>query len=491
MGEAQTPVLVGVGQVLQRLDGSESGNSGKEPLDLMLDAVRAAAHDAEAPALLTEATSLRVIRGRWGYRNPARVLAERLGNTNVETGLTTYGGNFVQTTVNRSCLAIQAGDHDIIIITGAECGKTQAAAAKAGTRPQWSEAPGVPDLYLGPDEPMSTPAEEALGLVQPIQWYPLFESAIRFQRGEALPEHLRRISELWAGFSRVAAGNPHAWLREPLSAEEIGTVSARNRPVSYPYAKYLNSNNSVDMGAALILCSVAVAKRLAIPQEKWVYPHAGTDAHDTYATSERDNLHSSPAIRLAGRRALELARCQPEDLDHVDIYSCFPSAVQVGASELGLPLTRPLTVTGGLTFNGGPLNNYVSHAIARMAEVLRAEPGTTGLVTANGGFLTKHAFGVYSTTPPEHAYRHEDLQAEVDKTPVRQLDEAYTGPFTVEACTVMYDANGPHTAYLTGLTPAGTRVLATNKEPDTMVAMTEEEFCGRTATRSAEGRAAF
>ena len=87
--------------------------------------------------------------------------------------------------------------------------------------------------------------------------------------------------------------------------------------------------------------------------------------------SNRDNLYSSPAIRIAGRRALELAGVEVADLARVDVYSCFPSAVQVAVNELGLDDQKPLTITGGLTFGGGPLNNYVMHSIARMVELSR------------------------------------------------------------------------------------------------------------------------
>ncbi len=143
--------------------------------------------------------------------------------------------------------------------------------------------------------------------------------------------------------------------------------------------------------------------------------------------SERDNLHSSPAIRIAGRRALELAEVEVGDLDHVDLYSCFPSSVQVAAQELGLSHDRPLSVTGGLTFGGGPLNNYVMHSIARTAELLRQRPGGRALVTANGGMLTKHSFGVYGTEPPAHEFRHQNLQAEVDQTPKRDVVADHNG----------------------------------------------------------------
>ncbi|MEJ2130588.1 MAG: hypothetical protein P8Y95_02960, partial [Gammaproteobacteria bacterium] len=357
---ARVPVLVGVAQIEQRIH--EAGE-GKEPLALMIDAVKRAAEDAGSRALLNAATSVRVIRGVWPYQNPAKGVAEALGLEGVETGLTPFGGNFVQTVLSRSALDIQAGAHEVIVMTGAECGNSQAKARKAGLELELREAPGEPSLFIGEDKPMSHPFERERGVRQPIQFYPMFENALRHHLGLSIEEHLERISELWASFNQVAVDNPHAWIREPLTAEAIRTPSAANRPISFPYPKLMNSNNSVDQGAALILCSLEAARRFGVDEDKIVYPHAGTDAHDTYLVSNRDNLYSSPAIRTAGRRVLELAGCEAGDIDFQDVYSCFPVAVQVAAREIGLRRDIPLTVTGGLTFAGGPLNNYVMHAI--------------------------------------------------------------------------------------------------------------------------------
>ncbi len=483
-----TPVLVGVGQILQR---EPDFTVAAEPLDLMRDALHRAIDDCGGKALAAAATSVRVARGIWRYSDPAKVLAEELGlPATVETGISPYGGNMVQTLVNLSALDIQAGKHEVILIAGAECGYSRAKARKAGERPNWRDAPGTP-VEFGEEVPMVNDHELARGLKMPIQFYPMFENALRHSLGLSIDDHLVRISELWSRFSQVAATNPNAWIREALSAEDIRTPSASNRPVSFPYPKLMNSNNSVDMGAALVLCSLAAARRMAVAEEKIVYLHAGTDAHDTYYVSNRDKLYTSPAIRVGGQRVLELAGLTPTDVAHCDFYSCFPVAVQIGATEVGFDLQRPLTVTGGLTFGGGPMNNYVMHAIARMAEVLRADPGSKGLVTANGGFLTKHAFGVYSTEPPAKAYRHQDVQAEVDTHPTRELDEGFADSAPVEAYTVMYGAKGPSEAYLSVITSEGKRAWGRSTDRDVMEAMTREEFCGRMVKLDGEGGASF
>jgi acetyl-CoA C-acetyltransferase len=431
-----------------------------------------------------------VIRGIWPYQNPAKAVAEAVGCPNAEAALTPYGGNFVQTVVNQTALEIQRGERDIVILTGAECGNTQAKARRAGINLAWQPLPGTPDRLIGEDKDMRHQAEKMLRIGAPIQIYPLFENALRHHRGESIDAHQKRISELWAGFSRVAADNPHAWIREARSAEEIRTISASNRPVSFPYPKLMNSNSNVDQGAALILCSRSRAQALGIPEEKWIYPWAGTDAHDHYHVSNRDNLYSSPAIRIAGRRVLELAGLSPADLDLVDVYSCFPVAVQVAAEEVGLDTSRPLTITGGLTFHGGPLNNYVMHSIARGVELMREQRDARCLITANGGYLTKHAFGVYSATPPVQPFRHQDVQAEVDATPSREVALEYNGDATVESYTVMYGPEGPNIGHVVCRLPDERRAWANCEDPAVLEAMTREEFCGK-RVKVAEHRASF
>jgi acetyl-CoA C-acetyltransferase len=484
--DPRTPVLVGVAQVSQRLDDPAAG---AEPLEMMIEAVRKAGEDAGAPSLLARADAVRVSRGRWRYGDPGRAIAERIGATSAESGITPWGGNMVQSLVNASALEIAAGRKDVVVLAGAEHGYSQARAQKAGIKLAYGDAPGEPDWSFGPDKPMVHEAEIARRIVQPVQFYPMFEIALRHHLGESPQDHLVRISELWAGFAAVARDNPHAWIQEAPSAETIRTPSDRNRMIGYPYPKLMNANNAVDQGAALLLCSLEAARRAGVAEDRIVYLHAGTDADDALMVSLRRDLHSSPAMRIAGRRCLELAGCDTGDLDHVDLYSCFPSAVQVAAREIGLSQDRPLTVTGGLTFGGGPLNNYVMHSIARMAERLREAPGSRGLVTGNGGYLAKHSFGLYATAPPEGPFAHACPQDEVDALPAREVAVDHEGPATLESYTVMFDADGPTAAHAACLLEDGRRTWANSEDAELMDALMSEEFCGRKL--ALDGRGGF
>lgn len=478
MIDPRLPVLVGVHQLAQRIDDPAEA---AEPLEMMAACASGAARDAGSKALLAAADRVCVIRGRWHYADPAGAIARRLGASRAVTVGTPWGGNMVQSAVNHFAREIVAGDCEIAVLAGAENGRSLSRARKRGQKLRASEAPGEPDRQLGSELHMVHEAEIARKLVQPIAMYPIFENALRYARGESIAQHRARLARLWAGFNAVAVQNPHAWIREPMSADRIGTPSPENRMLGFPYTLLMNANDKVDMGAALILCSAEAALRFGVPRERWIFLHAGTDAHDTPFVSNRQDLHSSPAIRIAGGRALELAGVTPDALDHVDLYSCFPSAVQVAAAEIGLSLDRPLTVTGGLTFGGGPLNNYVMHGIARMVEVLRDDPGAVGLCTANGGFLTKHAFGVYSSEPPTEGFRWQSCQAEVDARPRREAVVDHDGDATLESYTVLFGPDGPERAHAAFLLDDGRRTWASSEDRDLAAAMTREEFCGQRA----------
>ena len=477
MSRAQgIPVLVGVGQLLQRLDDPLQA---AEPLEMMVSALELAGKDAGSRELLARAQSIYVVRGMWGYGDPGREIARRFGAKPDETVSTPYGGNFSQACVIDAAREIQAGRLDTVLVTGAETGRRQGQAQRQGVELREIEAPGTPDRMVAPDKAIFHEAELARGMNSASDIFAIVESAIRFAKGESLEAHARRIAELWAGFNVVARDNPHAWIRKPYSAQEIGQASPENPMISYPYTRLMNANARVDMAVAVIVCSLEAARRAGVPEEKLVYLQAATEANDSNFLSTRPDFHLSPAIRMAGARALELARTTIAEIEHLDLYSCFPSSVQVAATELGVPEGRPLTVTGGLTFGGGPLNSYTLHAVARMVEVVRADRGSTGLVHGNGGWLAKHALGIYSTEPAKDGFRYENLQAQVDAIPLREALVDWDGPVTIEAYTVAHQKGEPRLAHVACLTDAGQRTWATLRDAALLQTMMREEFCGR------------
>lgn len=481
MVDPRTPVIIGGGQLSRRVD---QGEEPLEPVDLVVEALRRAADDAGVGAgALAGADAVHIVSLlSWRYRDPGLLVAQRLGATPRDTSLSGMGGNSPQTLVNQACLAIQAGEADLVLLGGAEAWRTRMGSRKAGAELTWTkQADDVPQARRSTDDvALSAPGEQARGIVMPVQVYPLFEQAHRIGLGRGLDEHLDVASSLWARFSEVAAVNPHAWIQRSYTAEEIRTATPENRMIGFPYTKLMNSNNAVEQGAGVILCSAERAEALGVPRDRWVFPHSGTDAHDHYFVSEREHIGRSPAMRVAGRAALDLAGVSAGDLAHVDLYSCFPSAVEIAATELGLDLDRPLTVTGGLSFAGGPWNNYVMHSLATMVGVLRDDPGSRGLITGNGGFITKHAFGVYSTEPPAQPFRHAEPQAEIDALPRRVPCDEPDGPAEIEAWTVMHDRDGaPETAIVAGLLGDGRRAWGVSTEPGLAKALVTEDVAGR------------
>ncbi len=537
-----TPVIVGVGQVTNRPDSrGEAGlDERPEPIGLMVEAVRAAIEDCDGSPpggdspggrrLAATAQSLRVTQPlSWRYRNPGLPVASALGMDPAEMLLATTGGNNPQSLVNATSLAIGRGQLDVAVLVGADCVYTQAAARRHPDRPvlAWTVQP--PDAarppMFGSDQRATTEAEEDRGLDLPIHVYPLFENSLRAGLGRSLDDHRRRIGALWSRFSEVAATNPYAWFRDARSVDEIITVTESNRMIDYPYTKLLTADMQVDQGAAIIMCSAAAAAAAGIPRERWVFPWAGADADDHWFLSHRLDFHSSPAIRLAGGSALSLAGAGIDDVAHIDLYSCFPSAVEIAAAELGLAgddPSRPLTVTGGLTFGGGPGNNYGTHAVASMIDVLRADPGSLGMVTGVGWYLTKHSIGIYGTEPPGSRPGPEGTAGESTGTtgtatpaglpegtetdqaggfawasPQRAVaalpqcspDADAQGEVTVETYSVSYGRDGaPVGAVVACRTPDGRRAWANVTDPDHLALLVTEEGCGRLGTLRPDGQ---
>jgi acetyl-CoA C-acetyltransferase len=512
--DPRTPVVVGVGQVATPPDAGLDPAARPEPLALMVAALQAAAEDcdgvapgAAAPAgraLIARADSIRVVASLgWPTPNPALLVASRLGfaagDEPPELMVSSIGGNNPQALMHQACSAISRGDLDVVLTTGAEAMYARALARRDPGRPwlTWASQPeGTPPATVfGEERPGATELEMQRGVVLPVHAYPLFENALRAAHGWTLPQHAARIGALWSRFSEVAAANPHAWIRTPRTPDEIVTPAPGNRMVSFPYTKLCTANMQVDQGAASIVCSAAAARAAGVPEDRWVFPLAGADGNDHWFISERPELHRSPAIRIAGGAALEQAGLGADDLAFVDLYSCFPAVVQMAAAELGLAADdpdRPLTLTGGLTFGGGPGNNYTAHGIARAVDALRGRPDSAALVSGLGWYATKHSLGVYAGRPPAHGgsrpFAWRSVQPAVDALPRCAVDPDATGAVTVETYTVAFDRDGtPERGILAVRTADGSRAWANVTDGDELGRLCAEEGVGRTGVLAAGG----
>jgi acetyl-CoA C-acetyltransferase len=481
---SSTPVIIGVGQALQRdIDVLDA----LEPAQLMAKAVAAAFDDAHLVRSTPIDLAAVVALLSWNHDDAARLIEADLGLSIGRTALTNHGGNSPQALLNWAGERIQRGELDMVLLVGGECTRTKARAKKQQIQLAWRKTGTAPDESFGSNEPMFIEPESRLALYAPVQHYPMFETALRHHLGHGFDEHQLRIASLWSRFSQVAATNPFAWNQTAKTAQEIATVSPSNRMIGLPYPKQMNSNNDVDMAAAVIVCSQAKAEALGVPRSQWVFPQVGADAHETYAVSHRRSLHEAPAIAIAGARTLAHAGLHIEDIDLVDLYSCFPVAVQIGAAELGLPLDRQLTLTGGLPFAGGPWNNYVMHAIATMVGAIRQRPDQNGLVWANGGYLTKHSIGVYASEPLASGFARLDPQDEIDALgAVDVTTDRAAG--SIEGWTVMHNREGnPERAYASIRTDTGQRAWATSSDHSILNELCDGDWVSRRAAVDAEG----
>lgn len=463
MNEERTPIIVGVGQVNDR---PADALSGLDPVALMTAALRKAESDAGA-SLLEDADLLAVVKqiSFPQIKDAVGPLATDLSAGKAEL-LQTEGpnGDSPIMLLNLAANRIGAGDAEIALVVGAEALRTAAAkvaAAEGGRR-------------LDPTREASHRRKigyaQSFGLVAPVDVYPLYENALRSKLRQTLAESQQETGEIWARFSEVAAANENAWIRSPVDGEAIITASERNRPIAFPYTKLQVANSSVNQGAGFIVTSLGEARRRGIPQEKWIYVGNGAAAHERESILQRDRYDQSTSMEVSIRRTLEINGLCTEDLSTVELYSCFPCIPKMARRILDWPVHKPATVFGGLTFGGGPIGNYMSHAVASMVDKLRAEGGI-GLLFANGGFATHNHTIVASSSPIAEACfpRDFDFQEEADaaRADVPDLDKEYVGPATIESFTVHFNREGsPRGGVIVARTEAGSRTLASVPKED-------------------------
>jgi acetyl-CoA C-acetyltransferase len=416
-------------------------------------------------------------------------VAEAVGASSAHTVRAEFG--VLQTTpVNRAAQLIADGQLDVALVVGGEAKYRDLRAAITGTtleRPTRDEEP--PDEVLAPHGRIISPGEIEAGLVNAPSQYALIENARRHADGQSLAEHAATVAELWARFNAVARRNAEAWNPAPMTADEIRTPGPANRPIAFPYNKWHNSQWNVDQAAAVIVCAAEVAEAHGVPSERWIHLVAGAESNHMVPVSERAETHRSPGFALGGARVLEHAGLGIDDVAHVDLYSCFPIAVRTQVLELGLDADRDLTVTGGMTFAGGPLNNYVLQSLARMVHVLRDDGDALGLCTAISGMITKQGLVLLSSHPPTTPYRLLDVTDEVTRAvEQRPIVTGAAEPAVVATYTVLFGAVGAERGVVVCDLPGGRRAIATTDDRDVLAEMTTSEQCGRPVRLLDDGR---
>lgn len=480
--DPRAPVVVGVGAVTQHVDNAKDG---LDAFELVALAVERAGADTGAPEVLSRIDLVAMPRGTWNYRDPGRVLAERFGASSVRT-IVAEIGVLQQTMLTRAAQAIAAGDADVVLVCGVEAKHRALLAAKAGI-----ELDDPDPSHTDPDEAhepvgglhsILTMTEIERDLAAPTHEYALIESAIAHVEHRTPVEQNRHVADLWARFARVAAENPDAWDRRGLDADQIGTATRDNRAIATPYTKLLCSQWNVDQAAAIVMVAAETAAALGIASDRQVFAHSAAESNQMVQLPLRDEIHRWPAFETVVA-ALGLPGDEATRPTIVDLYSCFPAAVQVQTRALGYPLDAPLTVSGGMTFGGGPLNHSALQAMVPFIGRLRAAPDERGLITSVSGMLTKPGASLWSATPPGPAgFESWDVTAEATTaTVIHPLLPNAVGPATIAAHTVVHDGGVPARAVAV-LDVDGGRTIARCSEPDVLSALTESDWVGRPVT---------
>ncbi|MEQ1492396.1 MAG: acetyl-CoA acetyltransferase, partial [Terricaulis sp.] len=303
------------------------------------------------------------------------------------------------------------------------------------------------------------------GIVAPTDVYPLYENACRAAWGQTLAEAQTESAEIWSGFSSLAARNPNAWLRNEVTAAQILDVSPNNRPIAFPYTKLTVANASVNQGAAFIVTSLAKAKAAGVSEEQLIYVGHGAAAREPGDVLARERLDHSLSLDASLQGALRFNKLTSADIDLVELYSCFPVMPKLARRAIDWPVDRQMTTFGGLTFGGGPVGNYMSHAIACMTLYLRESGNLHGLLFGNGGFATTSHSIVISRDPAIASRGAHDPSVQDDadswREPAPVLLQTYNGAATIETYTVFYDRDGaPKSGVIVARTPARERFLA-------------------------------
>jgi acetyl-CoA C-acetyltransferase len=438
--EHRIPVIVGIGEIIDR---PQEIAAGLEPLTLLVEALMRAEADSGGK-LLGDIQSLDIVNFlSWRYQDPAQQLSERLGIQPAHAYYGPVGGESPIRYLHEAAQRIARGECSVAAICGAEAQSTATKAERAGIDLPWTPfAHDVPEPKRG--AAFQKPMAVKLGVFRPITVYPFYEAASSTHWGQTPREAMAESGSLWSTYSGVASQNPNAWLKRRFTPEEITTPTPDNRLIAWPYTKLMVANPTVNMGAAVLMTSLAKARAAGIAEDRLIHVRGGASAEEPRDYLVRDQFFESHPQNAVLKAVIDLAGGDGKAFDAIELYSCFPCVPKMARRTLGLGADVQPTVTGGLTFFGAPLNTYMTHAACAMVRKLRSG-AKLGLLYGQGGFVTKHHAMVLSRQPPQHALAQDtSVQAEADRHRGAVPDfviEAH-GKGAVESFTVIYGRSG-------------------------------------------------
>lgn len=459
--EANLPVIVGVAGVLDR---NPRRGEEKESLVLVKEALVLAAKDAGSLELLNQLDEINLVNMvSWPYPDITGRLAALLpapSQPHIVHG--DLGGESPVRFINQLAQAIAREEIQIGGVCGGEARRSAMKALKHHQIPSHWTRPREEGFSEDPFDKVN-PYARNYGLHVPTDVYPLYENSVYGANGQNFEEAQKESALIWHNFSKIAAQNPYAWISKVKTEQELLTVGEHNRMIAFPYPKWMVANNSVNSSAALIICSVAKAKELNIPKEKWVFIGAGAAANEPVDFLKRDNYHHSASMEVVLEKVLAFNHLEAKDLDLLELYSCFPCVPKMARRILKRPASDALSTIGGLTFAGAALNNYMTAAACGMVRTLR-KGQDTGLLYGNGEYVTKNHALILSRRAPslETILRDYSVQEEADarRGPIPELIEQFNGEAALETYSVTYDREGPKNAVLVCRNQLNQRFLA-------------------------------
>jgi acetyl-CoA C-acetyltransferase len=415
----------------------------------------------------------------WAYDDAPSRLAGRLGLKDGGRHLSDMSGTSSQKMLGKAAERISAGTSDLALVVGAECLATRKRMKKRGVSVAWSH----PSLEKGrvPFEDPLHPSELAHEVFQAYLTFAMFDVARRAHLKISPEENLRQAGELFASMTKVAAGNPNAWFRHARSADELIDICQTNRLIAHPYPKNLVAIMDVDMASGLLVASHEKAEALGVPRDRRIYLRGWCEAKDPLYVAERHELWRSVAMKETSHAAMSAAGVGIDEIAYLDLYSCFPSSVNFSRDALGIGASdpRPLTVTGGLPYHGGPGSAYLGHSIATLVDKLREDPRAFGMASGVGMHMTNHSYAVYCAEPgPVASPVHGAVQARIDAVGRRKIRAEATGSAEVAAYSVVHGREGPRFAVAVCDLPGGDRCYARSESMDLMGEMVSREFVG-------------
>ena len=412
------PVLIGLGSIQQK----GNYNQLDEALILMDKAFKKAIVDCTNNDITKYINEVRVPKGFWRYRDPGKWVAENNKIKSVKTTVTKVG-ILQQNLINTACDKIQNGEIKASLILGGES-RFKILRSSIENK-EYIETPlnTNPDIYDKSPEKLQLDIEEKELGSMAVGYYAILESAFRFMLQNNHDDHSNYLSEIYSGYSKIAAINKDGWIEQSLDKKVIKTESKKNLRQAFPYNKYHCTSWNVNQACAIIICSEDIADKLNIPSDKRVYPLASSENNHMISTLQRPNLIEPAGMHLAAKFIMDI--CNENNLipNLYDLYSCFPVAVQMFAKSLKLNDIKDKTVTGAMPFAGGPLNSYVLHSTAKLIEKLRENNGV-GIVTGVSGMMTKQSYALWSKNPCID-FRYEDCtkKASEIELPVKLSDK--------------------------------------------------------------------